>query len=131
MGTRAIIAVKENENDKDFATFYRQYDGYPEGLGAELLEYITDKSVVNGFNSEHRFHHAFNGIGDFCASLIAYFKTDIGNFYVQKAGTRDMWEDYIYTIIVKVGQPIKLICHDVNENKTFEMTASENNKEEI
>ncbi len=129
MGTRAIISIKEKENDKDYCTIYKQFDGYPEGLGAELLEYVTNKSVVNGFSSEHKFHKAFNGIGDFCASLVAYFKTDIGDFYIEKSDARNMGEEFIYTIIVKVGQPIKLICHDVYEKKSFEMTTSENNKE--
>ncbi len=117
MITTAIIAVKENENDKDFATFYRQYDGYPKGLGKELLKYIQNKKVVNGFTSEDKFHEAFNGIGDFCASLVAYFKKDIGDFYIVKADTRNVGEEYIYTIIIKEGEPIKLICYDVYEDK--------------
>ncbi len=123
MGTRAIIVIKEKEDDEDYCTCYRQFDGYPEGLGSELLEYVKDKPVVNGFNSEHKFHKAFNRIGDFCASLVAYFKTDIGNFYIEKAGTRNVGEEYIYTIIVKEGQPIKLICYDVYEKKTFELNS--------
>ena len=130
MGTRAIIAVKENENDKDFATFYRQYDGYPKGLGKELLKYIQNKKVVNGFTYGDKFHETFNGIGDFCASLVAYFKKDIGNFYIEKTDTRNSGEEYIYTIIIKEGEPIKLICYDVYQNETFEMTPSENNKED-
>ena len=49
--------------------------------------------------------------------------------FIEKSDARNMGEEFIYTIIVKVGQPIKLICHDVYEKKSFEMTTSENNKE--
>jgi hypothetical protein len=123
MGTRAIIAIKEKEDDEDYCTIYKQFDGYPDGLGVELLEYVKDTLVVNGFSSEHKFHKAFNGIGDFCASLVSYFKTDIGDFYIEKSGSRNMGEEFIYTIIVKEGQPIKLICHDVYEKESFELNS--------
>ena len=89
------------------------------------MEYIKDKPVVNGFNPSHKFHKVFNGIGDFCASLVAYFKKDIGNFYIEKADTRDVGEEFIYTLIVKVGEPIKLICNDVYEKETFEINSIE------
>ncbi len=125
MGTRAIISIKENEDEKDYCTCYRQYDGYPKGLGLELLEYIKGKQVVNGFNPLHKFHEAFNGIGDFCASLVANLKQDIGDFYIEKVGTRNVGEEYVYTLIVKVGEPIKLICEDLYNNKTFEINSVE------
>ena len=50
MGTRSLTHfVEEGET---LATIYRQFDGYPEGHGIELLNFLRDMHIVNGMNSQ-------------------------------------------------------------------------------
>lgn len=75
---------------------YRQYDGYPSGHGNELKEFLTPFSVVNGIAD--RSAKVANGMGCLAAQVIAHFKTEVGNIYLEPAGTRDEGEEYIYTL---------------------------------
>jgi hypothetical protein len=68
--------------------FYRQYDGYPEGHGTDLLTFID--------NMESR-----NGMGCLAAQVISHFKEETGKFYLYSAGTRDIGEEFIYTLYYK------------------------------
>ena len=106
MGTRCLT-VMEEEDGTEIAVLYRQMDGYPDGHGAELREYVKGKRMVNGIGSGDNLTNAFNGAGDLAASIIAHFKTDIGGFYLHPAGTRDMGEEYIY-FVRPVGSAVRV-----------------------
>ena len=41
-----------------------------------------------------------NGIGCLAAQIIAHFKTEPGYFYLHSAGSRDMCEEFIYTLYI-------------------------------
>ena len=51
MGTRSLT-VFNDEDGKEIAVMYRQFDGYPSGHGTELAEFLAGKKMVNGFNSD-------------------------------------------------------------------------------
>lgn len=46
MGTRSI--TKFIEEGKEICGLYRQFDGYPEGHGKELAEFLQNMPIVNG-----------------------------------------------------------------------------------
>ena len=87
MGTRSLTIFNDKYSwkDEEIVVFYRQYDGYPEGHGTELLNFID--------NMENR-----NGMGCLAAQVISHFKEETGKFYLYSAGTRDVGEEFIYTL---------------------------------
>jgi hypothetical protein len=99
MGTRGLTVV-EQEGGAEIAVLYRQYDSYPRGHGKELAEFLApngvEKTLVNGYSS--RDQHAFNGMGCLAAQLVAHFKKEIGGFYLYAPGSRDVGEEYVYTL---------------------------------
>lgn len=103
MGTRCLTVFK-NEEGTEIAVLYRQMDGYPEGHGQELADFLADKALVNGIGGDTTKATAFNGMPCLAASVVAHFKDDIGSFYLYPAGTRDIGEEYIYTVGGKVGE---------------------------
>ena len=84
IGTRSIVCIKD-DNGKKIAEIYKQFDGYPEGWGAELQEFINSGKMVNGIGADQ---NVFNGIGCFAAQLIAKFKDGAGGIYLETP-TRD------------------------------------------
>lgn len=117
MGTRSLTVFKdanEEGDDAEFAVLYRQFDGYPTGLGADILECFKGKVVVNGYNDDNQ----INGAGDMAVQLIAFLKqkesrnydyktgeytpkpvNTPGGLYLRAPGTRDCGEEFIYTLI--------------------------------
>ena len=71
-----------NEDEHDIVVMYHQFDGYVEGHGKELVDFLKGKKLVNGFSSSESKNY-FNGMGCLSASTIAHFKTKIGGFYLQ------------------------------------------------
>jgi len=47
MATRASIKISDS-NGNFVANIYHHYDGYPEGLGAKLIEICDSGKIVNG-----------------------------------------------------------------------------------
>ena len=99
MGTRSLTFVFESYKDGDvpILCLYRQYDGYPEGHGAELAEFLSGNRVVNGLSLNPG--KVFNGMGCLAASLVAHFKKAPGQFYIHAPVLgRDDGQEYEYHI---------------------------------
>lgn len=109
MGTRALVNVIED--DKVLCTIYRQYDGYPEGLGKELEEFLEDFTIVNGFSSETPKPVA-NGMGCLAAQLIKHLKDGVGNVYIFPINSKDVGEEFMYNIKENKGK-VKIECIEV------------------
>ena len=103
MGTRCLTVFKK-EDGAEIAVLYRQMDGYPEGHGKELTDLLTGKTIINGISGQ-TLADAFNGMPCLAAAVVAHFKDEIGHFYLYPAGTRDVGEEYIYTVSCKGGKP--------------------------
>ncbi len=127
MGTRSLTRVIPRQKglsyqdghkhpEKAVVNIYRQYDGYPDGLGLELAEFLSDFTIVDGFKLGDKSRIA-NGAGCLAAQLVAYLKDGPGNVYLEpitlhsKPG--DMWEEYIYTIYPKEGEPTYISIYEV------------------
>ena len=103
MGTRCLTVFKEDDGT-EIAVLYRQMDGYPDGHGQELTDFLKDHHISNGIGPNET-DADFNGMNCLAASVIAHFKNGIGMFYLYPAGTRDCGEEFIYTVTNKGGIP--------------------------
>jgi hypothetical protein len=104
MGTRSLTFVYEQYGDeqKPVVNMYRQFDGYPTGHGAELVEFLNGGTLVNGLGVE-RDKLQFNGMGCLAAQMVAHFKEESGGFYIHPTDVTDCGQDYEYHIYDKDG----------------------------
>ena len=109
MGTRSLTTFKEDHTNEEIVVLYRQYDGYPEGHGIDLFRFLNKMSMVNGIKPQEK-RKISNGMSCLAAQMIAYFKDEPGGFYLYRADTRDVGEEYVYTIYVNHND-------DDNKNK--------------
>ena len=108
MGTRSLTRVfntyKDEKNNKQvkqqLVNMYRQYDGYPEGHGTELADFLKSGKVVNGIGSTNETERLFNGAGCLAAQMIAHFKDGAGGFYIEPITAKNCGQEYEYEIIV-------------------------------
>lgn len=94
MGTRCLTHIKED--GETLVTVYRQFDGYPTGHGAALMEALASKKLVNGIPMDGGEY--VNGMKCAAAYLIASIKDRAGGVYVYPKDASDVWEDYVYTL---------------------------------
>lgn len=97
MGTRSIVTVISEHDNKPLVAIYRQYDGYPSGMGNDLKKILNDGDVtlLNGFNGQSCPSH-FNGMGCLAAYLVGELKNKtLGNVYLYPLGSE---EGYNYTL---------------------------------
>jgi len=106
MGTRSLTKFIETSTDtktgkkrKDvLTTIYRQMDGYPSGMGADLADFLAQGKLVNGISMSEKTLQ-FNGMGCLAAQVIANLKQGAGGIYIEKPNARNCGEEYIYHII--------------------------------
>ena len=140
MGTRSLTHIKD-DNGKTLATVYRQYDGYPTGMGMDIREALSDGQVkiVNGYSMGDEAPKTFNGMGCLGAFLIGELKEKkIGNVYLYPADSEDVGEEYVYTLTPHEGT-VKMKVFDPYYKKTLfdgilaefdgELVEAENNPE--
>lgn len=92
MGTRSTTKIYEN--GKLILALYKHWDGYLEGWGKELKEFLSSKKFVNGIRLGEE-DKVFNGIGDFALQLVCKFKEGSGGLY---ATTEDDKQAFNYVI---------------------------------
>lgn len=121
MGTRSLTRVFEtyrneekNKQEKiQLVNMYRQYDGYPEGHGTELADFLKGGKVVNGIGADEK-HTVFNGAGCLAAQMIAHFKDGAGGIYIEPITAKNCGQEYEYEIIVDFDtKEITLKCIEV------------------
>ena len=120
MATRASIKIS-NSDGSFVANIYHHYDGYPEALGARLIE-ICDGSIVNGLSSGQQ-GKTFNGFDDLACSVVFELKGETGNGRVYLHAEDDFGqcgEDYLYEIVENPngGKPLILVMNPFNGNST-------------
>lgn len=122
MGTRGLIIVNrtpEIDETNELAVIYSQYDSYESYLGKMLKDFLKDGMLTNGISmatdSSGKMRE-INGMEDLAMQVIAHLKlmyvmattsslktkTDLiktpGGYYLERPGTRNVGEDYRYTI---------------------------------
>ncbi len=117
MGTRTLVHIKDGK--KTIATIYRQYDGYPTGMGEDIKEILNNEEVeiLNGYNGSTKIPAQFNGMGCLAAFLVGELKQKaIGNVYLFAANSKDCGEDFVYTLTQKNGK-VLIKVQDVYNKK--------------
>lgn len=107
MGTRSTTHVFELNEPGDvtpallkkaiyLTSIYRQFDGYPQGHGADVAEFASHFTIVNGFGPDMKMGKYANGAGCFAAQLIRRLKQSIGNIYITTKGDRQEYNYFLY-----------------------------------
>ena len=121
MGTRSLTRVIETYTERKteklvkqkIITMYRQYDGYPSGMGMDLANFLTSGKVVNGISPSEN-ERVFNGAGCLAAQLVAEMKDGAGNIYLYPNNATDCGQEYEYEIIVSFDtKEITLKCLEI------------------
>ena len=121
MATRAMISVAKREEgvsfseepNKTIVDIYHHWDGYPEGLGVTLADYLNGKKVTNGLGRDN--DHVFNGLGCMAASIIEHLKDGPGNIYIEDPECPHTWIDYDYYVWGDDHKDIWISIFDGNE----------------
>jgi len=129
MGTRSltkVIRTWEDETGKKhrqpLTCMYRQYDGYMSGHGAELAEWLSGYTVVNGIPLD-KSEPMFNGMDCLAAQMFVHFKSsgckddgtptsNVGGIYCMHPDTEDVYEDYLYEI-EQAGKDILITVYEL------------------
>ena len=126
MGTRSTVKFyDEHNNIKPILSVYNQSDGYIDGIGHELSNFLKDKKIINGISGQKMSDGFANGMGCLAAQYVAKHKTKIGGLYLT---TDDDSQDYDYEVrfvdgklIIKVddfeGTPEELLVYNPNEDE--------------
>lgn len=123
MGTRSTLRIKDIK--RTLVTIYRQYDGYPTGMGQDIKDILNGGyflTLVNGFSGSDRHPEKFNGMGDFAAYMVMRLKFNnfgqtIGNVYI--TDNKD-FQEYNYTLYNKVDDNnIYLKIQDYNKKVMY------------
>ena len=104
MGTRTLVHIKDGK--KTIATIYRQYDGYPSGIGEDIKKILNNGEVdiLNGYGGNSKIPSQFNGMGCLAAFLVGELKQKtIGNLYLWAINSKDCGEEFVYTLSEKKG----------------------------
>jgi len=109
--SQATIATKvaEEGEGKILVSIYKQFDGYPGGLGEELKDIAGDLEIVNGFGVESE--EQANGMGCLAAQIIKEMKEGIGGVYIIHPDSEDRGEEYCYNIYALDGV-VFVLCVD-------------------
>jgi hypothetical protein len=126
MSTRTLVHIKDGK--KTIATIYRQYDGYPTGMGEDIKRILNNGEVeiLNGYSGDSKIPAKFNGMGCLAAFLVGELKGSfIGNVYLMAANAKDCGEDYVYTLSV-IKEKLNVKVQDVwNKSVLFSGPLSE------
>lgn len=124
MGTRSLTFVYDGDlKESAIINLYRQYDGYPQGHGAELARFLDRGRLINGLTGQDQ--NMFNGMGCLAAQLVAHFKDEPGGFYLYPVTAVDCGQDYEYHVYQIAGQ-LRVQVRDRGYNM-FGLTMSETN----
>ena len=94
--TSSIIKFKCN--GVNLVSIYQHCDGYIEGVGYELAEWLCSKFLVNGIPGGTSLQNLANGAGCLVAQFIRDFKTDIGGLYITTSRSEG---NYYYIVDIK------------------------------
>jgi hypothetical protein len=139
MGTRALIHIKGSTFESHtLVTIYRQYDGYPSGLGKDIYEALHEgkSKIVNGIGKDTDEAKDFNGMGCLAAQLIGKLKNNIGNVYIYPIDSKNVNEEFTYTLFEHKGSIMLQIdaldeCIQQGPLHAFDMTKLTNSLGEV
>ena len=97
MGTRSLTYVYEGETP--IMCMYRQFDGYLEGHGQELANFLNELTIGNGISGKPELFTFANGMGCLAAQMLVWFKKTPGGFYIHPIDfNQDCLQEYEYHV---------------------------------
>ena len=128
MGTRSLTRIIPRQDglsfneghkqiDMAYVNMYRHLDGYPEGHGLELAEFLKDIELINGVPLVNHNRYMANGSGCLAAQMVKHFKDGVGDIYLHPHNDELGWEDYIYTVYPKENELCYISIYDVHNEK--------------
>lgn len=100
MGTRARVNVFDG--NEILVSIYRQFDGYPSGLGQEVAAFADKMRITNGISGDPT--GTANGMGCFAAQLVKHLKEKVGNVYIRSTDQASHGEEFSYNLREKDGR---------------------------
>lgn len=98
-----------------------QYDGYPDGVGMDLVRIMAEGELVHGLGLDRTLGKNFNGASCMAASVIALMKKEPGNIYLYPVKD-DFGANYTYVINVDDKDNIAI---KMTGGKSFEGSVEE------
>lgn len=96
MGTRSTVKFYSEFNQSEpILSVYQQFDGYIDGVGHDLANWLKEKTVINGISDQTMEGGFANTMGCLAAQYVAAMKTEIGGFYLT---TKDDLQEYNYSV---------------------------------
>jgi hypothetical protein len=128
MGTRSLTRIIPRQEglsfneghkkiDMAYVNMYRHLDGYPEGHGLDLAEFLKDIELINGVPFAKKTRYMANGSGCLAAQMVKHFKDGVGDIYLHPHTDDLGWEDYIYTVYPKENELCYISIYDVHNEK--------------
>ena len=119
MGTRSTVKFirKRGEKLTPLVNIYQQWDGYIEGVGHDLAQFLIERKLINGIPYEKNCFGYANGFECLIAQYIAAFKNEVGGFYITDF---DDSQEYNYEVVFDAD---KYFDHDFYKDE--DMTADE------
>lgn len=98
MGTRSTIKFIRKRKNKltPLVSVYQQWDGYVEGVGYDLANYLKSKKIINGISYGQNTDEYANGFECLIAQFIRDFKREVGGLYITDF---DDVEEYNYEVV--------------------------------
>ena len=130
MGTKSLTTFLDEWDNEEIVVMYRQYDGYPEVHGRDLFDYLSGKKIVNGIPRNEKVSQLANGMSCLTAQVVSHFKKEVGNFYLHKSGTRDIGEQYVYTVYYHNNE-LKVKVRNLYQNDIMDRIVFNGNLKEM
>lgn len=121
MSTRSIVEFQTD--GEPIVSVYQQFDGYPDGVGLELYEFLKDFTIVNGIGLDGNRQIA-NGMRCLAAQFIAEFKTNAGGLYIAQLEQREEYNYLVNAPFDTGNMTVTVLGYDGDE-ELFEGTVEE------
>ena len=116
---------KQEERQIPLVCIYQHCDGYIEGVGHELAEWLLTKRLVNGIPLNASKENIANGVGCLVAQYIRDFKEDVGGLYISAFNDEEEYnyevyvDNYPYKINNPINELIEIVVKDWDGKEIF------------
>lgn len=126
MGTRSTTHFICNHTDRVVCSVYEQFDGYIEGTGHDLANFLKDKKIINGISGSDRLDsNTASGISCLAAQWVKHRKDRVGGVYMTTLDARQSYNYFVSfdgsNIIIEVdkfkGTPQELLEYSESEEE--------------
>lgn len=115
MGTRSVVLIMDD--NEELCRIYRQFDGYPEGMGLDLAK-ACNRKLTNGITGrvhprDAKEYITSNGMRELATQVIVALKTasPVGNIYLEVPnGSICEWAEFVYMVRGEEGSYPTIEC---------------------